>query len=78
MKYTNADYDITIIEINEKDQIKNYMQLDDKIINDIINIKNENIDYKDETIYTMQYPEGQLSVSYGILKNIYEDKEYNF
>ena len=37
MKYTNEEYDITIIELKEKDKIKNYLELDDKIINDIIN-----------------------------------------
>ena len=68
-KYTNKDYDITIIEIKEKDEIK---------INDIINNNDENVDYIDETLYIIQYPEGQLSVSYGILQNIFVDKKYNF
>ena len=39
MKYINEDYDITIIEIKEKDNIKNYLELDDIIIDDIINNK---------------------------------------
>ena len=54
------------------------MELDDKIINDIINNSDENNDYIDETLYIIQYPEGQLSVSYGILQNIFVDKKYNF
>ena len=29
-------------------------------------------------MYIIQYPEGKLSVSYGILNSIYEDKKYNF
>ena len=29
-------------------------------------------------MYIIQYPEGQLSVSYGILAQIFEDKPYNF
>ena len=78
IKYTNEDYDITIIEIKEKDGIKNFLELDEKIIDDIINNKNKNDKFKDETMYIIQYPEGKLSVSYGVLENIYEDKKYNF
>ena len=78
MKYTNEEYDITIIEIKEEDNINNYLELDDIILNDIINNKNKNESYKNETIYIIQYPENKLSVSYGILDNIYEDKKYNF
>ena len=75
IKHTNKNYDITIIEIKEKDNINNYMELDDIIINDIINNNNKNIEYKDETIYIIHYPNNHLSVSYGIL-NIPEDKKY--
>ena len=77
-KYTNAEYDITIIEIKEIDNIINYLELDNKIIDDIIKNDNSNNDYIDKTIYIIQYPEGDLSVSYGILKSIFEDKKYNF
>ena len=78
MKYTNEEYDITIIEIKNEDKINNYLELDDNIINDILKNDNNNIDYKDKTIYIIQYPKGELSVSYGILDQIYEDKKYNF
>ena len=78
MKQTSKDFDITIIEIKEKDNIKNYLELDDKIIDDIVNSNNKLVKYKDETIYIIQYPLGKLSVSYGILEKIYEDKKYNF
>ena len=78
IKYTNKDYDITIIEIKEKDNINNYLELDEDIINDIINNDNKNKDYIDKTIYIIQYPEGELAVSYGVLDKIYEDKKYNF
>ena len=70
--YTNKEYDITIIEMNEEDNINNYLELDDNIINEL------NEEYIDKTIYIIQYPEGELSVSYGILDNIYIDKKYNF
>ena len=81
-KYTNEKFDITIIEIKEKDQIKNFLELDDNIIDNIINNydndENDNGDYIDETIYIIQYPEGQLTVSYGVLLDIFEDGKYNF
>ena len=78
MKYTNEEYDVTKIEIKEEDTIKNYLKLDDSIINDIENNTNKNRDYINETIYIIQFPENKLSVSYGILSEIYEDKKYNF
>ena len=78
MKYTNEEYDITIIEIKEEDNINDYLELDEVILNDIVKNKNKNEVYINETIYIIQYPENKLSVSYGILDNIYEDKKYNF
>ena len=78
MKYTNEEYDITIIEIKEEDNINNYLELDDIIINNVLENKNYNKEYINKTIYIIQYPENNLSVSYGILDKIYEDKEYNF
>ena len=78
MKYTNEEYDITIIEIKEEDNINNFLELDDIIINDILNNINKNKEYINKTIYIIQYPENNLSVSYGILEDIYLDKKYNF
>ena len=78
MKYTNEEYDTTIIEIKKEDNINNYLELDDIIINDISNNINKNKEYINKTIYIIQYPENNLSVSYGILDNIYEDKKYDF
>ena len=78
MKYTNEEYDITIIEIKEEDNIKNYLKLDDNIINDVINNINKNRDYINETIYIIQFPENKLSVSYGILEQIFEDNKHNY
>ena len=76
--YTNKEYDITIIEIKENDKIKNYLELDDIIINDILNDINKNKEYINETIYIIQYCENKLSVSYGLLNDIYTKKKYNF
>ena len=36
IKYTNKKFDITIIELKEKDNINNYLDLDDYIMNDIL------------------------------------------
>ena len=36
MKYTNVDYDTTIIELKSDDGINNYLELDDDIINNIL------------------------------------------
>ena len=77
-KYTNKEYDISIIEIKEEDEIKSFLELDNKIINNIINEDNENDKFINETIYLLQYPEGKLSVSFGVLTKIYYDKTFNF
>ena len=77
-KYTNKDYDTTIIEIKKEDEINNYLELDDNILNDIIKNDNKNKNYRDETIYIIQYPKGKLSVSYGILDKINENNKSEF
>ena len=52
--------------------------MNDIIINDILEGNNKNKEFKDETIYMIQYPEGKLSVSYGIISKINSEKKYNF
>ena len=78
MTYTNKEYDVTIIEIIEDDEIKEYLELDEKIIDEIISNNNQNDKYIDETIYIIQYPKGELSVSNGLLLNISADNKYDF
>ena len=79
MKYTNEEYDITIIEIKEIDDIKYYLELDDNIIEGLLDKNNyKNNKYENNSIYIIQYPKGKLSVSYGIIDAIYLDKNYNF
>ena len=78
IKYTNRAYDITIIEIQKNDSINNFLELDDIIIKDIFKNIDENKIYSDETIYLLQYAEGNLGVSYGIIKDIMEDHKYEF
>ena len=75
IKYTNKTFGITIIEIKEEDKINNYLELDNNILDDILNKNNTNKEYIDETVYLLHYPEGVLSVSYGVFSNIYEDKD---
>ena len=76
--YTKRGYGITIIEIKEKDNINYFLEFDDYIINDLLFEENNNYLYEDKTIYIIQYPESELSVSYGILENIYMNEKYNF
>jgi len=78
LKYTNEKYDITIIEIKESDGIENFLELDDIITDDIIKNNNKNREYRKETIYIIQYPDGELSVSFGIIDCIDEKDIYNF
>ena len=75
-KYTNEEYDITIIEMNvgKNDNYK-FLELDENIFTD-------NIGYVGESIYTLHYPSNfgkdKVAVSLGILKNIDNKKKYNF
>ena len=56
-KITNKEFDFTIIEILNKDNINNFLEID-KYIN--------SYDYKDEQIFCAQYPAGnELSYSQG-------------
>ena len=74
LKYTNKEYDITIIEVKEKkDGINEFLDIDENIINE-----ESNISYLNESIYILQYPNDEKLVSYGILKDIIENEQYNF
>ena len=70
--YTSIEYDTTIIEINDNDENIKYLEIDDDIFDENINIDNK-------SIYIIQYPkygnEQKAAVSYGILNKI-QDK-YN-
>ena len=44
--YFNKEYDITIIELREEDNIKDYLKLDNNLFQD-----NSEINYKDKSIY---------------------------
>ena len=64
--YLNKQYDITIIEIKELDNISNYLEIDDNLFKDNIEFS-----YEGKTIYDIQYPKSEnVSVSFGIIKEI--------
>ena len=73
IKYTNKEYDITIIEIKEKDGISNYLEVDDNL-----NDKNS-LEYTKESIYLLHYPQNEeISVSYGVIKEVNSQNNYEF
>ena len=78
IKYTNKKYDITIIEIKEQDNIKNYLELDDNIIDDILDDNKTNEIYKQKELYMIKYSKDELSVSFGVLDSIDSDQKYKF
>ena len=74
INYTSKIYDTTIIEINpDKDGINTFLELNENIILD-----GPNKFYLNESIYIMHYPDENLSVSYGILNNIFIDEINKF
>ena len=74
-KYTNSDknIDITIIEIkSRKDGINNYLEIDENDINK--DKENKELEYQKKSIYIMHYPNEELSVSYGLINDIIDNK----
>jgi len=71
-KYTNPEkeIDITIIEIKPEDRIKDYLEIDYDANNEILESE-----YRNKSIYILQYPKGDLSVSYGVINNIKDKKK---
>ena len=69
--YYSHNYDITIIELKERDNLdmNTFLELDDNIFKN-----NPNDIYREKSIYLLGYPKGRDSkYSIGILKNIEED-----
>jgi len=80
-RYTDEKLDVTIIEINEqKDDVHNYIEIDNDIKNNMDLNKEEILDnynniYKNESIYILNYMNGEnILVSYGIIAEINEEK----
>ena len=64
--YFNKEYNTTIIELKDFDNINNYLELDDNLFNN--NIKSI---FEKESIYILQYLNGgKASVSYGNLNQL--------
>lgn len=65
--YLNKDYDIIIIELKEKDRIKNnFLEIDKQLFE--TNIKQN---YEGKSVYIIQYPKGNKSFySSGVLKEL--------
>lgn len=72
-KYTNKQYDITIIEIKKSDKINknSFLEIDDKIYQD-----NPFDFFTKKSVYILQYPNYHgASVSYGLIKQINQENE---
>ena len=76
IKFTNKKYDTTIIELKAEDNISDFLELDDIIVDDIISDKNKNEIFVDENIYILEYVKGELNYSTGILSNINENNKF--
>ena len=66
--YTSKKYDITMIELKEKDKIEknSFMDIDNQIFKE-----NPNEIFKNKQIYLLHYPKGeQMVFSNGLIKNI--------
>ena len=74
IKYTDKELDITFVEIKpDIDHINYFLELDDNLLNN-----GTTAYYNEKTIYNIHYPLENLSVSFGIIKGIEKNKEYNF
>ena len=68
--FTDKKNDITIIEIGEKDNINNFLEIDERYNQKYIEDR-----FRNESLYILNYPKGNnIVVSFGLLKSI---KDYN-
>ena len=74
---TEEENDVTIIEVSEKEEIYDYLELDDYIFHE-----NRINEYIGNSVYILQYPSyngiQKLAVSYGIIKDSDKEKKFNF
>ena len=69
--YTNIKYNITIIELKQKDNLDkiDFFDIDERIFNE-----NPNEIFKNEQIYLLHYPKGdRMEFSVGLIKDIKDD-----
>ena len=75
--FTNKNLDITIIEITEKDEIYDFLELDEEIINNT-SLNNQQLEYYNknyinQSIYILNYLNGdKIMTSYGLITDIKE------
>ena len=61
--FFSEKYDISIIQLQESDNIQNFIELDENLF-----IDKENVYYVNKSVYVLQYPKGKNAmVSYGLL-----------
>ena len=71
--FTNKAEDVTIIEIEEKDNIKNFIEIDERYNQD--NIEDR---CRKESLYILNYPKGDnMKVSFGLLEDIKNNNLYH-
>ena len=81
-RYTNEILDVTIIELNDNDKIKNFLTLDKKVIN-IISSENKdrteyfNNIYESISLYILKYVENNILASFGLLQQISQNSIYH-
>ena len=75
--YTSPNYDTTIIEIKDTDNINNeaFLDVDDEVYN-LDNNQIQKYNQGQESIYLLHYPDNSPKVMYsiGLIKNIYTNK----
>ena len=83
-RYTNEILDVTIIELNNSDNIKHFLTLDKKVIN-IISSENKDKDrteyfnniYESISLYILKYVENNILASFGLLQQISQNSIYH-
>ena len=78
IKYTNQEYDTTIIELKEGDNITNYLELDDFLLKGIYSDEIKNEIFIGQSVYIIEYVQGELSVSSDKINNIPISEKYIF
>ena len=77
IQYSSEKYMIAIIEIKEEDDINDYLEIDELMLKDLKNFKG--FEYIKSEIHIIQYlGKKGLSISYSLLDNINEQKNYEF
>ena len=78
-KYSNKEYNTTIIEVKDDDGIKNYLDIDDHIIDFFVNNEKtyDEYFYRHKTIYTIINERGTITITYSVIKGIINNN-YNF